>query len=794
MVSTSSQYESTRVVLKNKGHQAVERMKYQYRTFRHPTSSSGNKTDGGLVKQCAGVALCAAAITPVHARAARQDVMRLPTNSSSTSESDWPWKSTMKESEEYHHCEETKTTKIHERPLAHGSYLNMISETWLCLSISERLTFSSLHTLDPYYAKWARTPYGMEKWCCDVLFGLRGGTLYNLKGDMYQSSNALKNSMMRRLKTSSFFTTTGVIDSIFAKLRSEMYIPAVRVLAWSLSKVFRLLFDGIHVDGGSVLALKERLRKAGPSATLVLLPTHKTHLDYLILSFVCFAYGIPLPRIAAGNNLNLPLVGPYLRQNGSFFIERSFKKQPMIYKRVVEEYLKELLHDGAPIEVFIEGGRSRHGRVCDAKLGFLNMLNTAFQSSQSLTELLLVPVSLDYERVLETSEYARHSMGCSKEPESLCGFLQALYAICTTRLGNAYVRFGNPVTIEKDVEPEPALHSLGTTIAHRMQLASTITCSTLTTACLLMPYRNAFRTLDEVSMQVDWILEDLQHTCKCFIADFAPAREMTCQALDVLDTLIEKCPEKEMVFRGRCTHPESAIQLAFYRNQLLHVYLPQAVLQCVIVGAFHSIPWSKGHKHVSYSILYANAEMLWNFMLGICQHPEINLHDEILLFIEADPHLSWCSKGVVDDVTTWVCSLNSHAIVHPKISFWRTFRVSLLWPFLDSFYLFLQTLSQHNNAITSSVTLMEIVQARANQAYQSGTYHYAEYISKDHFQHALSYCITEHILLYHNGHYHINSQLVQMTLCTWSLFQLRPSRIWYNRDVLLQDIPLLSIQ
>ena len=710
--------------------------------------------------------------------------------------SDWYMKSSMVgrglEAMENHHVQgkgERGDERIPERQLVHGSYLNLISKTWLCLSIPDRLVYSSLHKLDPYYASLAKKPSWWELWGCDILFALRGGTDMNLHGKGYTSTMDLKYKVINRIQATREVPTS--IHRMFAKMRSELWIPAVRMLGWGLCKVFRLLFDGIHVDGGSVMALKERLKECGPNATLVLLPTHKTHLDYLILSFVCFAYGIPLPRIAAGINLNLPLVGSYLRQNGSFFIERSFKKQPPIYKALLKEYMWALMSDGAPIEVFIEGGRSRNGCVCAPKLGFLNILVNAFESIECADKMLMVPVSLDYERVLETPEYARHLLGKRKIPESLFGFLFSLYQIFTVRLGNAYVRFGTPIIRSKDPTEAP-VEILAPIIAQQMQLASTITSSTLVTACLLMPHRSAYWTIDELAVKVDWILEDLEHNLKCHVSDFAPASEMVQHAVHTLENLLERSPDHHDSFRGRSGNPETSLQLSFYRNQIMHVYFLKSVMQCAVVGTFFSVSWSQGQKQVSFSTLLAHTKMLWNYAVRICQHAEVDIQRELIEFVDLDPNLHWFKPG--PDFTTWICILEDGLIVHSKLSFWRTFLCSLLWPCLDSFYFFLTRLQTMTvGSVLSERDLIRDALSQARLAFESGRYHFSEFISYDFFDTALRQCIEDQILIPQGTSssgqvIFMNPKALHRALVSWSVFAQRPSsRGSCDHDVLLHD-------
>ena len=128
----------------------------------------------------------------------------------------------------------------------------------------------------------------------------------------------------------------------------------------------------------------DELAKAAPGKGLVYLPNHRSHIDYLLLSYLVSAQGLAPPHIAAGANLNFPIVGPMLRRGGAFFLRRSFKGEPL-YAAVFREYLHTMLAKGFPIAYFIEGGRSRSGRTLAPKGGLLGMTVAELHARASAT-------------------------------------------------------------------------------------------------------------------------------------------------------------------------------------------------------------------------------------------------------------------------------------------------------------------------------------------------------------------------------------------------------------------------
>ena len=151
----------------------------------------------------------------------------------------------------------------------------------------------------------------------------------------------------------------------------------------------------------------EELAKVAPGKGLVYLPNHRSHIDYLLLSYLVYGQGLAPPHIAAGANLNLPLVGPLLRRGGAFFLRRSFKGEPL-YAAVFREYLHAMLAKGFPIAYFIEGGRSRSGRTLAPKGGMLGMTIESYMRDHP-RPLLLVPVHFSYEKAARGAHVDRRT-------------------------------------------------------------------------------------------------------------------------------------------------------------------------------------------------------------------------------------------------------------------------------------------------------------------------------------------------------------------------------------------------
>jgi glycerol-3-phosphate O-acyltransferase len=210
----------------------------------------------------------------------------------------------------------------------------------------------------------------------------------------------------------------------------SIYNHGLRFLWYKLYKGFDLNNNGF-----------DAMREASKKGSLLLLPCHRSHVDYLILSWLMQQYKLPIPHIAAGRNLSFWPMGPIFRRGGAFFIRRTFRGNNL-YKTIVVEYLTNLFKKGINVEFFIEGTRSRTGKVVYPKLGFLGIISKLVVEKK-IPSPQIVPISIGYERIIEEKSYSDEMLGQTKKSENITQLLKA-GKVVLNHYGKVNVRISKP--------------------------------------------------------------------------------------------------------------------------------------------------------------------------------------------------------------------------------------------------------------------------------------------------------------------------------------------------------------
>ena len=355
------------------------------------------------------------------------------------------------------------------------------------------------------------------------------------------------------------------------EIAADLSYPTVFTLERLLSFFFKRIYERMRVNG------LERITSLAETHTLIYLPSHRSHMDYLLLSLLLLDRGLMIPHIAAGNNLDLPVVGGLLRRCGAFFMRRSFRGDP-IYAAVLSEYLYEVYRRGHCVEFFPEGGRSRTGRLLPARLGLLKM--TLEHSGRSLPRpIALVPVYLGYEKLIEGAAYVDELRGAAKRRESFWDILGG-FKLLRRRYGRVDLNIGQPLILDEWRKGRPggdpkAEEALGREVLKRVNQAASVNPVNIAAMTLLCTPRSAMET-QQLQQQIDCCLDLLRRH-----AAHHHWRITAMSGSEIIDYLVHLgmlVRERETFGEIVAATPSAAVLLTWYRNNAAHVLaLPSCI-------------------------------------------------------------------------------------------------------------------------------------------------------------------------------------------------------------------------
>ncbi|WMS86420.1 glycerol-3-phosphate 1-O-acyltransferase PlsB [Pleionea litopenaei] len=402
------------------------------------------------------------------------------------------------------------------------------------------------------------------------------------------------------------------------EIASSYSYKTVRFMSTVLSWLWNKMYGGIKVQNA------ERVRELASDHEIVYVPCHRSHIDYLLLSYVLYYEGLVPPHIAAGINLNFWPIGSILRRGGAFFIRRSFSGNKL-YTAVFNAYFHSLLNKGIPVEFFPEGGRSRTGRLLQPKTGMMSMMIQNFMRG-CRKPIMVVPVYVGYERMMEGKSYVKEMQGAQKKKESMGQLLKVRNQL-KQRYGKVYVNFADPINLESwlsqsdenwrshKTDEKPAwlsesVSNLGELCMTRINQSTVVNCVNLTSLILLSTQR---RTLgkQELASQLELYLK--------FLKELPYHQDINC-AYDSAKSIIDEAKllgalnEFENPLGNLCQITErSAVLMTYYRNNIIHLFALPALIashfrqkssikkQQLIAGCKALYPLLKRELFLSYS-------------------------------------------------------------------------------------------------------------------------------------------------------------------------------------------------
>ena len=365
----------------------------------------------------------------------------------------------------------------------------------------------------------------------------------------------------------------------------------VSLMARALSRLWNRLYDGVEFHN------IDRLQAVAEGNEIVYVPCHRSHMDYLLLSYVIYDKGYAIPHIAAGINLNMPVIGSFLRRGGAFFLRRSFRGSTL-YTMVFMKYLGLMMARGHAIEYFVEGGRSRTGRLLQPKTGMLSMTVRSYLKDPR-RPLVFVPVYFGYERLVEGKTYIGELSGRPKQKETVLGMLKTLPQL-RSRFGKVHVSLGEPLRFDdillrhapdwsrrplvSDERPPwlgRAVDELATSVMTNINSAACATPINLIAMALLPTPKQSMPEAD-LARQVELYASLLRQ------APYSPLVHIT-----PMDGASMVRYGESMGILARHKHPlgdvmrmteENSVLMTYFRNNTVHLLLMPSLIACCFLN------------------------------------------------------------------------------------------------------------------------------------------------------------------------------------------------------------------
>jgi glycerol-3-phosphate O-acyltransferase len=403
-------------------------------------------------------------------------------------------------------------------------------------------------------------------------------------------------------------------ERMYDEIAARFDIDVARLLDRFLRFVWNRIYDGLEFEEKDI----DRLRHASRRGPLILIPSHKSHVDYLVMSQVLFWNGLMPPHCAAGVNLSFFPLGPLFRRGGAYFLRRTFKGEKL-YPVVFKAYISRLFREGFTQEFFIEGGRSRTGKTLAPKMGMLRMLLDAFLDSKE-DDTIVAPASIAYEKIVEGKSYTRELGGAKKEKETAAALLKSA-EVLRHKYGRVFVTFDETVSVkdfmadmglDRDNLSQEDRRRLVQVLAHRIvygiNRATVVTATAVAVTALfghrkrglernrLMAYCRQLKAHIEVvagehARFSRWLEEDLEGSVD---------RAVGLLARDGL--LHTQEAEGKTYYR---IDEADALELDYYKNNIIHHFVSEA-----IVASAHCALGGEGGKPVPLDELAAISQTL----------------------------------------------------------------------------------------------------------------------------------------------------------------------------------------
>jgi len=511
----------------------------------------------------------------------------------------------------------------------------------------------------------------------------------------------------------------------FDEIAADFNPAYVQFFHSALTRLWRRIFEGIDVDTAGLSVVREWARK-GP---LVFVPSHKSHIDYLILNYVLYLHHMHVPRIAAGKNLAFWPMGHIFRKSGAFFVRRSFKGA-RLYAEIFETYIKVLLQEGYSIEFYIEGGRSRSGKLILPKIGFLTILLKAFYEKYC-DNLVFVPVSISYDRILEEQSLLKEVGGGEKESESFRHVLKARRFL-KRKYGKIYIRFGTPVSfaayLQENLGREKGIETnLAFEVVRSINRVTLVTPFALVSSAILAKHRRGF-TLQELERSLEKLLRFLKANEIPLAATLASPKKTVLETLSLLinrkvATSLEEVGGTQTFYN---VEEEKKPELEYYKNSIIHYFIRHSFVAASLLTGTEEV---KSLESITADYSTLRDLFKYEFVYDDETDPEKEVAAALEYFLET----AFLKRDVVDG------GFRLTPLGFEDLPLWA----GLAKTFMESYWVATTFYLQHKKQRKKRADLVKDIHDLGHRLYKQGLIDHREALSRLNFENAHQYIIRD---------------------------------------------------
>jgi len=523
------------------------------------------------------------------------------------------------------------------------------------------------------------------------------------------------------------------------EIASNYNLKMIRVYDVVLRWVFNNIFEGMVIDFKGL----DRIKQISRQAPLVLVPCHKSHLDYLILSWVFFNNNMPCPMIAAGKNLSFWPLGPIFRGGGAFFIRRSFKGEKL-YPKIFSAYIQKIIDEGFYLEFFPEGGRSRTGKLLPPKIGLLATILEAYPNIR-WDDMTFVPIYIGYDRVLEEKAYIHELEGGKKTPENFWNMLK-VGKFLKKKYGKIYLNFNSPMSLKSYIQqqgkgqealldnPKSVSLDLGRRLIGAINQVTVITPHAVLASAILNCSQKRFyasQLFHVVETYMSYLLSQGANISDTLIIDRNSAFQ------HVLETFTQnKMLEKSTTELSTASSTNPLFKISDHRRPGLEYYKNNGII-CFIPGAFTAMAILHAD---SFQFAGADLHGRYQFLSDLFANEFIQEDDQPVSGIIRKTLKTFIDDGILVPHPTLPETYNITSAGYRKLYLFAAF----LAPYFDSYWVVLNYLRRLTKQPVFEVKdYIKKIQALGSRMYKRNEVARKEALTRLNFQNAVT-CFSSH--------------------------------------------------